>query len=369
MGPLAGLKVIELAGLGPAPFCGMMLGDLGADVVRVDRVDQVDLGIEMQADYDLRNRNKRSIALDLKSAEDLGTLMGLVEKADILIEGFRPGVAEKLKVGPQDCWHRNPRLVYGRATGWGQEGPLAKTAGHDINYMALTGALERIGPADSCPVPPLNLVGDYGGGGMYMAFGLLAALYEVRQSGKGQVVDCAIIDGVTSLMTVFHGLRQLGQIDPRRGANILDGGAPFYRCYRTQDDKYMAVGAIETRFYNRLINVLGLAADRLPDRGARENWPALTNLFAGLFLSRTRDEWEALFAEEDACVSPVLSMEEARDHPHNKARDMLTIFNGVEHPQPAPRFSRTPGCIVRAAPIKDQHTHEILHDWEVKERP
>lgn len=371
MGPLAGLKVIELAGLGPTPFCGMLLGDLGADVLRIDRLAEVDLGLDLPDKYDLRNRNKRSVALDLKSSKGRDTLLALIGKADILIEGYRPGVAERLGIGPDDCWKVNPKLVYGRATGWGQAGPMAQMAGHDINYIALTGALDRIGPPGGAPVPPLNLLGDYGGGGVYLAFGLMAAVYEAGCSGKGQVVDCAMVDGVSSLLTVFHAFRQLGQLDPQRGSNVLDGGAPFYGCYATRDDKYVAVGAIETRFYDEMLSVLGLDPATLPDRNDRANWPELRTRFEAIFVTKSRDEWATVFEGSDACFSPVLTLDEAGGHPHNRARSLLIEVEGVEQPQPAPRFSRTSGKIARLAPARGAHTAEVMRDWGVDsvERP
>ncbi len=371
MGPLAGLKVIELAGLGPTPFCGMLLGDLGADVLRIDRLAEVDLGLDLPDKYDLRNRNKRSVALDLKSSKGRDTLLALIGKADILIEGYRPGVAERLGIGPDDCWKVNPKLVYGRATGWGQAGPMAQMAGHDINYIALTGALDRIGPPGGAPVPPLNLLGDYGGGGVYLAFGLMAAVYEAGCSGKGQVVDCAMVDGVSSLLTVFHAFRQLGQLDPQRGSNVLDGGAPFYGCYATRDDKYVAVGAIETRFYDEMLSVLGLDPATLPDRNDRANWPELRTRFEAIFVTKSRDEWATVFEGSDACFSPVLTLDEAGGHPHNRARSLLIEVEGVEQPQPAPRFSRTSGKIARLAPARGAHTAEVMRDWGVAsvERP
>jgi alpha-methylacyl-CoA racemase len=359
------LKVIELAGLGPAPFCGMLLGDLGADVLRVDRLEVQDLGVEFPSAFDLRNRNKRSVALDMKKPEGLDVLMKLVAQADILLEGFRPGVAERLGIGPSDCWARNPRLVYGRATGWGQDGPMAQAAGHDINYIALTGALDRIGPADGPPTPPLNLLGDYGGGGLYLAFGVMCAVFEAGRSGKGQVVDAAMIDGVTSLMTVFHAFRQLGQLDPRRGSNLLDGGAPFYGCYETKDGLYVAVGAIEKRFYEILLDLIGIDRAELPDRNDRENWPELRWRFEEIFRTRTRDEWTALLGGSDACFSPVLTLDEASSHPHNSSRSLLVEIDGVSQPQPTPRFSRTPGQLRRPAPAPGQHTAEALAQWGV----
>ena len=363
MGPLAGLKVIELEGLGPTPFCGMLLGDLGADVLRVDRRVHADLGLEMPGPYDVRNRNKRSVALDIKSPDGLSTVLALVETADILIEGFRPGVAERLGIGPEPCLKRNPRLIYGRATGWGQEGPMSQMAGHDINYIALSGALNMIGPADGPPVPPLNLLGDYGGGGLYLAFGLMAAVHERTRSHQGQVVDCAMIDGVTSLLSVFHAFRQLGQITPLRGANVLDGGAPFYRCYQTREGGHVAVGCIEPRFYDILLEVLGLDPKAMPDRDDRANWPGLCHLFEQIFLRRTREEWMVLFEGADACLSPVLTLDEVGQHPHNRARSVLTEVEGVEQPRPTPRFSRTPGHIARVAPERGAHSRSVLMEW------
>lgn len=365
MGPLSGLKVVELAGLGPTPFCGMLLGDLGADVLRIDRLQAADLGVEFPGAYDLRNRSKRSVAIDMKSLEGHAVLMELIAQADILVEGFRPGVAERLGVGPEQCLARNPRLVYGRATGWGQGGPMAQAAGHDINYIALTGALDRIGSSDSPPVPPLNLLGDYAGGALYLAFGLMCAVFDARQSGKGQVVDAAMVDGVTSLMTVFHAFRQLGEIDPRRGMNLLDGGAPYYGCYETSDGKYVAVGAIEARFYDVLLDLIGLDRESLPDRNDRGNWPELRRRFETVFKTRTRAEWAERLEGTDACFSPVLSLDEVALHPHNRERGALVEINGVEQPQPTPRFSRTPGRVVRAAPARGEHTIEALNDWNV----
>jgi len=365
MGPLAGLKVIELAGLGPTPFCGMLLGDMGANVLRVDRLAASDLGGDFPGEYDLRNRNKRSVAIDIKKPEGLAILMDLIGQADILLEGFRPAVVERLGVGPEDCWKRNPGLVYGRATGWGQDGPMAQMAGHDINYIALTGALDRIGLAGGPPVPPLNLLGDYAGGGIYLAFGLVCAVLEARQSGRGQVVDAAMIDGVTSLMTVFHAFQQLGKLDPGRGANLLDGGAPFYSCYETKDGKYVAVGAIEARFYNTMLGLIGIDPKDLPDRNDRRNWPELRRRFEDVFKTRTRDEWSRLLEGSDACCSPVLALEEVASHPHNRARSLLVEVGGVRQPQPTPRLSRTPGYILQTAPQRGQHTMEALADWGV----
>lgn len=365
MGPLRGLKVIELAGLGPTPFCGMLLGDMGADVLRVDRLAESDLGVQFSTEYDLRSRNKRSIAIDIKSSEGKAVLMALVANADILVEGFRPGVAERLGVGPEDCWKHNRRLVYGRATGWGQTGPLANVAGHDINYIALSGALACIGPAGAAPVPPLNLLGDYGGGGLYLAFGLLCAVHEARASNEGQVVDAAMLDGVSSLMTVFHAFEQTGDLVPRRGANLLDGGAPYYGCYATLDGKYMAVGAIEAKFYAILLDGLGLDPQTLPNRDDRAQWPALRSALEAVFLTHTRADWTERFAQTDACVSPVLELHEVAGHPHNQARALLAEVNGIRQPRPAPRLSRTPGQIARGAPQRGEHTLEVMAQWGV----
>ena len=367
MGALSDIRVIELAGMGPTPFCGMLLADMGADVLRIDRPVASGDGIAMQHGADLRGRNKRSARIDVKQAEGRETLLALIDKADILIEGYRPGVTERMGIGPEVCLARNPALVYGRATGWGREGPLAMTAGHDINYLALTGALAMIGPAGGAPVPPLNLVGDLGGGALYLAFGVLCALHAARATGKGQVVDSAMIDGVTSLLTVSHGRRQFGQHSPERGTNVLDGGAPYYSTYRTGDGRYMAVGAIEARFYARLLEGLGLDPSALPDRGDKANWPALREIFAGRFALRTRDDWEAVFAGVDACVSPVLGLEEADGHPHNIERHAFIERDGVANPAPAPRLSHTPGTLRHGPVLAGADTATALRDWGLPE--
>jgi alpha-methylacyl-CoA racemase len=367
MGPLSGLKVIELAALGPVPFCGMLLGDMGADVVRVDRVGAADIGIEIDPKFDLRSRNKRSVTIDLKRPDGRDALLLLVEKADVLLEGFRPGVAERLGVGPKDCLVRRPQLVYGRGTGWGQDGPLADVAGHDINYIALTGALDMIGPADGPPVPPLNLIGDYGGGALYLAFGVVCGVLEARNSGRGQVVDAAMVDGVTSLLTMFHALRQAGRLRPGRGRNVLDGGAPYYRPYGTKDGRFVAVGAIEPKFYRELIEKLELDPATLPPQNEEARWPELAARLAERFLTRTRDEWVARFVGSDACFSPVLSLDEASLHPHNAARDSLVELDGAAHPAPAPRLSRTPGGLRSRPPRLGEHTVEVMREWGVAE--
>ena len=365
MGPLHGLKVIEMAGLGPTPFCGMLLGDMGADVVRIDRTEQIDLGIEFPTALDLRGRNKRSVAIALKRPEGLALLLKLIEQADVLIEGFRPGTTERLGFGPDVCLSRNPRLIYGRATGWGQDGPLAKAVGHDINYIALTGALACIGPADGPPTPPLNLIGDYGGGALYLAFGIMCAVFEAKASGRGQVIDAAMVDGVTSLMTITHAMRQLGRMTLERGTNDLDGGAPFYTTYKTKDGRYMAVGAIEARFYAELLAGLGLDPATLPAQHDRAQWPAMKARFAEVFATRTRVEWAARFEKREACVSPVLDLDEVPHHPHNAERETLVRHGGALHPKPAPRLSRTPGALSRTPPERGAHTREVLTEWGV----
>lgn len=351
-GPLSGIRVVELAGLGPAPFCGMVLADLGAEVVRVDRVGASD-------GLDLLNRGKRSIAVDLKRPEGVEVVLRLVGRSDALIEGFRPGVTERMGLGPDCCMERNRSLVYGRMTGWGQEGPLALSAGHDIDYIALSGALGSIGPADH-PVPPLNLVGDFGGGGMLLAVGVLAALLGVRAGGPGQVVDAAMVDGSALLMTSHHGFMADGWWSEKRMANPLDGAAPWYRTYRTADGGHMAVGAIEPHFYAELLRVLGLGDADLPAQNDRAGWPRLEEAFSNVFASRTRAEWEEAFRGVDACVTPVLDMTEAPRHPHNKARETFVTVDGVLQPAPAPRFAATPVATPSPPPPPGRDTDEIL---------
>lgn len=358
--------MIELAGLGPSPFCGMMLGDMGAEVIRIDRVSGSDLGIAIPHAYELRNRNKKSVALDLKSEAGRVTLLNLIAKADVLLEGFRPGVAERLGLAPEDCWVVQPSLVFARATGWGQDGPLAQSAGHDINYIAMTGALSMMGEPGKPPMVPLNLVGDYGGGAMYMAFGILCAVFEAQKSGKGQVVDAAMLDGVNSLLTVFHGMQQSG-ILRQRGENILDGGAPYYQCYETRDGGWMAVGAIEPKFYAAFISLLGLDQDELPNQNDRDSWPRLQAVFATKFRSKTRAEWTAVFDGTDACVSPVLDLEEAGNAPHIASREMFVEVEGIRHPRPAPRLSRTPGQVTSNAPAPGRDTRAVLEAHGISE--
>lgn len=363
MGPLAGLKVIEIAAMGPVPFCGMLLGDLGAEVIRVDRVGAADLGIPKPVEFELRGRNKRSVAIDLKRTEGRAAFLKLVAQADVVLEGFRPGVADRLGIGPQACLAARPGVVYGKATGWGSDGPLAQAAGHDINYIALSGALDMIGPAGGAPVPPLNLLGDYGGGAMFLALGVMAAVHEARGSGRGQVVDAAMIDGVNALLAVFYGFRAAGQLAFQRGGNILDGGAPYYATYQTRDGRYLAVGPIEPRFYAEMVRLMDLDLAALPDRDDRARWPELRAALARRFLDRTQAEWTAVFGESDACVTPVLTLDEAGRHPHNLARGSTCQVAGVTHPSPAPRFSRS-ACAVGLPPAREgAHTAAILRDW------
>ena len=360
MGPLHGIKIIEMAGIGPGPFCAMMLADFGADVVRVDRADAGDLGIPVDPLRDVLNRGKRSIVLDLKSADGKKTAMQLIAQADALVEGFRPGVMERLGVGPDACLALNPRLVYGRITGWGQEGPLAQAAGHDINYIAIAGALGAIGRKGEAPIVPLNLIGDFGGGGVYLALGIACALIEARSSGKGQVVDAAMLDGVTSLMTFLYGMLVDGQLSEMRGDNLIDGGAPWYNTYATADDEYIAVGAIEERFYRAFVAGLGLDLAELPSRSDKGRWPQLQALFAGRIAERSRSEWVATFVDIDACVTPVLALREVFEHPQVAQRHTFVEHFGMKQPAPAPRFSRTSAAIRRRPPRPGEHTEEIL---------
>ena len=363
-GPLSGVKVVELAGIGPAPFCAMVLADLGADVVKVDRVDRVTGGDPSTPPPLVWDRGRRSIGVDLKHADGVATVLRLVEQADALIEGFRPGVTERLGLGPQECLARNPRLVYGRMTGWGQDGPNAHAAGHDINFIALAGALEPIGRRGEPPVPPLNLVGDFGGGGMLLAVGVCAALVETGRSGRGQVVDAAMVDGAALLTTMVHGLRALGAWNDSRGTNLLDTGAHFYDVYETADAKFVSVGSIEPQFYAELLRVAGLAGDpAFADQMDTARWPALKARLAEVFRTRTRAEWCDLMEHGDVCFAPVLSPAEAPGHPHNAARQTFTTVSGVVQPSPAPRFSRTPGAIPRPPAHAGQHTDEALGDW------
>jgi alpha-methylacyl-CoA racemase len=361
MGPLAGLRVIELASIGPGPLCAMLLADLGADVVRIDRVEPSGLGVPMAPRFDVAGRGRRSLALDLKREAGRDAALRLIDRADVLIEGWRPGVAERLGLGPETCAARNPGLVYGRMTGYGQTGPLAQAAGHDINYLALIGALHAIGPAQGKPVPPLNLVADYGGGALYLAFGLMAALFERQRSGRGQVVDAAMVDGASSLMSIFHGLQAAGQWDDRaRGANLLDGGAPFYDTYATSDGRHVALGALEPKFFAELAQRIGLPERFVKRQYDRRLWPEMRATIAAILATRTRDEWGALLEGSDACLAPVLSLTEAPRHPHAQARAAFADVGGVTQPAPAPRFSRSVATAPKAAPVAGAHSEAVL---------
>jgi alpha-methylacyl-CoA racemase len=363
-GPLSGVKVVELAGIGPGPMCGMLFGDLGADVVRVDRQTAADLGIDRGSNkWDLLNRSKRSVAANLKMKEGVETVLKLVESADILIEGMRPGVTERLGLGPEDCWARNPKLVYGRVTGWGQEGPIAHAAGHDMNYIALTGALHAIGTTDSGPVPPLNLVGDFGGGALYLAFGCLAAYIEAQTSGQGQVVDAAMVDGASNLMTAIYGMKAAGRWKQERGTNILDTGAHFYDVYETSDGKHVSIGSIEKKFYAELKERTGMAPDAMPEQMNPAKWPEYRAELAAIIKTKTRDEWVDIMEGTDVCFAPVLDMDEAPKHRHNAERDTFVEIDGVVQPNAAPRFSRTSNGMPTVAPNPGDHTDEALTEW------
>ncbi len=361
MGPLEGITIIELAGIGPGPFCAMMLADMGADVIRVDRAGAVRGGDPADPPKDTLTRNRRSIGIDLKNPDGVEAVLKMVESADGLIEGFRPGVTERLGLGPEDCAARNPKLVYGRMTGWGQDGPYALAAGHDINYIALAGALEPIGRAGGPPHPPLNLVGDFGGGGMYLAFGMVCGILEARNSGQGQVVDAAMVDGAASLINMIWGMKSSGFWGPERGTNLLDTGSHFYDVYECSDGTYVSIGSIEPQFYAELLELSGLGAqDDLPAQMDRDQWPAMTDRLAEIFRSKTRDEWCEIMEHTDVCFAPVLSPEDAAKHPHNVARGTFVEVGGLTQAGPAPRFSRTSPEITRPAPHPGQHTDELL---------
>ncbi|MFF4405954.1 CaiB/BaiF CoA transferase family protein [Streptomyces sp. NPDC001404] len=367
-GPLGGVRVVELAGIGPGPFAAMLLADLGADVVRVDRPGGPGLGVDPR--FDITNRNKRSVLVDLKTEAGREAVLELAARADVFLEGYRPGVAERLGVGPEAALARNPRLVYGRMTGWGQDGPLAATAGHDIGYIAVTGALGLTGPPDGPPYAPANLLGDYAGGSLYLVVGVLAALHHARAVGAGQVVDAAIVDGTAHLTAMLHAMTAAGGWQDRRGVNLLDGGAPFYGTYETADGGYMAVGALETRFYAEFARLLGIenienvenTADARTDMA---RWGELRTAVAARFRQRTRAEWTEVFAGTDACVAPVLSLREAPQHPHLAARGTFAAPGGLVQPAPAPRFSATPGTLRRPPAQPGADTAEVARDWDV----
>ncbi|AVA34154.1 alpha-methylacyl-CoA racemase [Cupriavidus metallidurans] len=366
MGVLSGIRVIEFEAIGPGPFGAMLLADMGADVLRIDRpVAPTDLGPKRGPGkrIDITGRGRRSVTIDLKQPEGQQAALELIAKADVVIEGFRPGTMERLGLGPAIALARNPRLIYGRMTGWGQTGPMADRAGHDLNYIAMSGVLSGIGRAGEAPVPPLNLVGDYGGGGMLLALGVVSALLNVHRGGKGQVVDAAMLEGAAQLGAVIWGLIASGNWRESRGSNLLDGGTPWYDSYCTRDGQYMSVGAVESRFYAELIEKLGLAGETLPGQHDRAGWPTLRRRFTEVFLTRTRDEWCAIFDGSDACVAPVLTFSEAPDHPQHRARGSFIEVDGVVQPGPAPRFLGTPSEVRHAAPARGQHGGAALREW------
>jgi alpha-methylacyl-CoA racemase len=360
VGPLNGVKVIELGGIGPGPFCGMLLSDMGAEVVRIDRAERV--GQRTGTDS-VTGRGRRAMAVDLKKPQGVECVLRMVERADAFIEPFRPGVTERLGLGPDACLARNPRLVYGRMTGWGQDGPLAPVAGHDINYISLAGALAHFARRGGQPTPPLNLVGDYGGGGMLLAFGIVCGVLEARTSGQGQVIDAAMVDGAALLMAAIWGFRNSGLWLEEPGVNLLDTGAAFYDTYETADGKYISLGAIEAQFFAEFLERVGLDAAEFPDQNDREQWPAMRKRFAEIFRSRTRDEWSELLEGTDVCFAPVLPMSEAMQHPHIAARNTIVELDGAPQPAPAPRFSRTPGSIQGEARLGGDDTDATLADW------
>ncbi|OHB28163.1 MAG: carnitine dehydratase [Phenylobacterium sp. RIFCSPHIGHO2_01_FULL_69_31] len=356
-GPLTGLKIVEFAGIGPGPFCGMLLSDLGADVVRIDRKGQ-----GRGAPSDITSRGRRSVALDLKKPEAVEACLKLMDAADAIIEGFRPGVMERLGLGPEVALKRNPKLVFGRMTGWGQTGPYAQAAGHDMNYIAITGALHAIGTDDK-PVPPLNLVGDFGGGALYLAFGLLAGVIQARETGNGQVIDCAMSDGAASLMAMFYGFKAAGMWKEQRRSNMLDGGAHFYDTYQCRDGKWVSIGSIEPQFYALLLEKTGIDDPEFQKQHDRSAWPGLREKLADVIAQKTRDEWTEIMGGTDVCFAPVLDLDEAPKHPHNAARETFVNLDGVVQPAPAPRFSATPGKIQGPPPAIGAHDREALSDW------
>jgi alpha-methylacyl-CoA racemase len=367
-GPLAGLRVVELAAIGPVPHAAMMLSDLGADVVRVERPSGPGVGLADNNQLSALLRGRRSVAADLKDSDGLALTLSLIDRADVVLEGMRPGVAERIGVGPDTCLTRNPGVIYGRMTGWGQTGPWASRVGHDINYLALTGTLAAIGRAEERPVPPLNLVGDFGGGSMFLLVGILAALFERQVSGQGQVVDAAMVDGAAVLSQMIWAMRGMGSWSDVRGENLLDGGAPFYDTYTCADGCYIAVGAIEPQFYAALLRGLELDAADLPTQNDRASWPLLREIFGATIATRTRDEWAAVFADVDACVTPVLTFGEADSHPHMRARQTLVDVEGVIQPAPAPRFSRSMPVVPKAPRPPGMDTAEVIAEWTAAKR-
>lgn len=365
MGPLAGIKIIEMKGIGPGPYAGMLLADLGAEVIVVERSSKT-TGIAPPSHLDINSRGKKSIALDLKNKAGIETLMTLVEQSDVIFEGFRPGVAERLGFGPEACLQANPKIIYGRMTGWGQTGPLSTAAGHDINYISITGALAAIGRADK-PVPPLNLVGDYAGGSLFLVLGILAALLETKTSGKGQVIDTAITDGSASLMSMFHTLSHLGGWSPQRESNFLDGSAPFYDAYETADKRFISIGAIEPQFWQLLIEKADVDPQFINDQHDRQKWPAMKEQLAAIFKTKTRDEWTALLEGSDTCFAPILDYEESPSHPHNIERQTYIDIGGVTQPAPAPRFSRTQCGTPIEATQQGSDTKAVLKDFGISD--
>ena len=363
MGPLQGVKVVEIAGLGPAPFATMMLADMGAEVIRVDRADKAMSGMGDATSPDLLNRGRPSVCVDLKQAAGVEVVLRLIESADALIEGFRPGVMERLGLGPDVCLARRPRLIYGRMTGWGQTGPLAHAAGHDINYIALSGSLAHLGRANEKPTPPINLVGDFGGGGMFLAFGVVCALLETSRSGKGQVVDAAMVDGSAVLMTMMHAFRNMGFWSDERGTNLIDTGAPFFDTYETKDEKFISIGSLEPQFYRLLMEKTELGTLDLPSQMDRSQWEATRPIYARVFKQKTRDEWCALLEGSDVCFAPVLTMTESMQHPHMVARESYVDIGGIKQPAPAPRFSRTPASVPTPPEFPGQRTDAALTKW------
>jgi alpha-methylacyl-CoA racemase len=366
MGPLEGVKIVELAGIGPAPFCAMLLSDMGAEVIRVDRAAAVgrDIGREGEDPrFALLQRGRRNIAVDLKNPQGVAAVLRLIDQADALIEGFRPGVMERLGIGPEVCLPRNPKLVYGRMTGWGQDGPIAHTAGHDINYIALSGALYSIGPSGGPPVPPLNLIGDFGGGALYLAMGVLAGVISARTTGKGQVIDCSMVEGSASLMMMMYGALAAGAWVETRGRNRTDGGAHYYHVYETKDGEHVAIGSIEPQFYAQLLTHTGIEGETLPEQTDRSTWPDMQQRLARIFKQKTRAEWTEIMEQTDICFAPVLRMSEAMRHPHNVHRGSFVEVAGIKQPGPAPRFLGTPGAVQGPPARVGEHTDAILRDW------
>lgn len=363
MGPLSGYRIVEFGGIGPGPFCAMMLADMGAEVIRLDRVEPGDLGIEREPRFAFTNRGRRSIGFNLKAPQATAAVLRLLAIADASIEGFRPGVMERLGLGPEVCLGVNPKLVYGRMTGWGQDGPLSNEVGHDINYLALTGALHSIGRKNQPPSPPLNLVADLGGGAMYLAFGMVCALLEAERSGLGQVVDAAMVDGVSSLLTTFYGLKAAGKWNDQRGNNFIDSGAPWYDSYETSDGAFISIGSIEARFYRNLLQRMGLSEESLPAQHDKTGWPELRRRFTEVFRQKSRDEWVSIMDGHEVCFAPVLNLSEAAEHPHMKTRGTHVTIDGLLQPAPAPRFSRSVPDIPTPLPRPGSDTDTALADW------